>query len=109
MHELSITQSILEQALTEAEKHKAKKINKIKLQIGAGTAIAADCVQFYFNTIKADTIAKNSVLDIEMVPVKLRCPKCKKEYKDLEIICDCKKGVEIVSGQEMIVEYIDVE
>jgi hydrogenase nickel incorporation protein HypA/HybF len=109
MHELSITQSILEQALSEAKKHKAKRIKKIKLQIGAGTAIVADCVQFYFNTMKTDTIARNSILDIEMIPVKLRCPKCKKEYKDLEITCDCKKGVEIVSGQEMIVEYIDVE
>jgi hydrogenase nickel incorporation protein HypA/HybF len=109
LHELSITQSILSQALTEAQKYSAKKIKKIKLQIGLGTAIVPDCVQFYFNTIKANTIAKNSVLDIETIPVKLRCPKCKKEYKDLEITCNCKKGVEIISGQEMIIEYIDVE
>lgn len=109
MHELSITQSILEQALSEAKKHKAKKINKIKLQVGAGTAIVADCVQFYFDTIKTGTIAEKSILEIETIPIKLRCPKCKKEYKDLEITCDCKKGVEIVSGQEMLVEYIDVE
>jgi len=109
MHELSITQSILEQALSEAKKHKAKKINKIKLQIGAGTAIVADCMQFYFDTMKKDTIAEKSILEIVTIPVKVRCPKCQKEYKVLEITCDCKNGVEIVSGQDMLVEYIDVE
>jgi len=109
VHELSITQSILDQALAEAKKHHAKKIKKIKLQIGEGTAIVSDCIHFYFDEIKKNTIAQNSILDIEVIPVKLRCPKCKKEYKDLEITCDCKKGVEIISGQEMMIEYIDVE
>lgn len=109
MHELSITQSILEQALAEAKKHKAKKIKKIKLQIGEGTAIVPDCVQFYFNTIKEKTIAQDSTLEIQTIPVKFRCPVCKKEYKDLEIKCDCNKGVEIISGQEMLIEYIDIE
>lgn len=109
MHELSITQSILDQALAEAKKHHAQKIKKIKLQIGEGTAIVPDCVQFYFNEIKKNTIAKNSILDIEVIPVKLQCPKCKKVYQNIEVTCDCKKGVEIISGQEMLIEYIDVE
>lgn len=140
MHELSITQNILDQALAEAKKHKAKKIKKIKLQIGEATAIVPDCVQFYFNEIKKNTIAQNSILDIQVIPVKLQCPQCKKEItlpslslrgsrtteaiSDYEIAtpsarnaatglfeisCACKKGVEIVSGQEMMIEYIDVE
>ncbi len=109
MHELSITLSILNQALVEAKNHKAKKIKKIKLQIGQGTAIVPKCVRFYFNTIKTGTIAENSVLEIKTIPIKLRCPKCQKEYKNLEITCDCKKGVEIISGQEMMIEYIDVD
>jgi hydrogenase nickel incorporation protein HypA/HybF len=116
MHELSITQSIFDQALTQAKKHKAKKIKKIKLQIGEGTAIVPDCIQFYFDALKTETIAKDSVLDIQTIPVRLRCPKCKKEFgidainENLEDkICECNKGVEIISGQEMLIEYIDVE
>lgn len=121
MHELSITQSILNQAIAEATKHKAKHIKKIKLQFGEASAIVPECVQFYFNTMKKGTIAENGVLDIEVIPVKLRCPKCKKEIATLprqarndnvgsyEIACACKKGVEIISGNDMIIEYIDVE
>jgi len=140
MHELSITQSILDQALAVANENKAQKIKKIKLKVGEGTAIVPDCVQFYFDSIKKDTIAEKSILEIEIIPVKFRCPKCKKEiispglslrgsvtteaiskgkkstincnHQNNETFifgCDCKKGVEIVSGQEMLIEYIDVE
>jgi hydrogenase nickel incorporation protein HypA/HybF len=140
VHELAITQSIFIQAIAEAKKHKAKHIKKIKLQVGEASAIVPECVQFYFNTLKKGTIAENGVLEFEVVPLKLRCPKCKKEVivphmslqgsntteviSELEIAtpsarndnlgyyeitCDCKKGVEIISGQEMIIEYIDVE
>lgn len=119
MHELAITQSIFTQALAEVKKHKAKHIKKIKLQVGEGAAILPDCVQFYFDTLKKGTIAENGVLEFEVIPIKLRCPKCKKEIVmsqssnmdigSYDMPCDCKKGVEIVSGNDMIIEYIDVE
>lgn len=119
MHELAITQSIFNQALAEAKKHNAKNINKIKLKVGEASAIVPDCVQFYFDTLKKGTIAENGKLEFEVVPLKLRCPKCEKEIilpkqgndnlKDYKMPCDCQKGVEIVSGNDMIIEYIDVE
>ncbi|MCX7784905.1 MAG: hydrogenase maturation nickel metallochaperone HypA [candidate division WOR-3 bacterium] len=109
MHEFTITQSILNQVLTTAQKHKAKRINKIKLQIGEGSAIIPECVRFYFDQIKIGTIAENAILDFEKIPVKVQCPQCKKEFLGLEITCNCQKGVEVVSGQEMIIEYIDIE
>ncbi|MEO0091314.1 MAG: hydrogenase maturation nickel metallochaperone HypA [candidate division WOR-3 bacterium] len=109
MHEFSITQSILNQALSTAQKHNAKRINKIKLQLGEASAIIPECVSFYFDQIKIGTIAENAVLDFEKIPLKTRCPKCKKEFTGLEITCNCQKGVEIISGQEMIIEYIDIE
>jgi hydrogenase nickel incorporation protein HypA/HybF len=119
MHELAITQSIFNQALAEAKKHKAKRIKKIKLQVGEGAAIVPDCVQFYYDTLKKGTIAEQSVLEFEIVPLKIRCPQCKKEIKmpqasdidfsSYKIPCDCNKGIEIVAGNDMIIEYIDIE
>lgn len=119
MHELGITQSIFNQALAEAEKHKAKRIKKIKLQVGEGAAIVPDCVQFYYDTLKKGTIAEQSMLEFEIVPIKLRCPQCHIDVQmpqesDInstayQMPCDCHKGVEIISGNDMIIEYIDIE
>ncbi len=109
MHELSITDSILKQSLAEAKKYNAKTIKKINLLVGEATSIVPDCVKFYFDTLKKTTIAKDAVLVIKKVPLVLRCPKCKTQFKDLDLTCKCQAGVEIVSGQELLIESLDIE
>jgi len=49
VHELSITQSMLEIVLQQAEKAKAKKVTKINLIIGEMTGVVSDSVQFYLD------------------------------------------------------------
>ena len=51
MHELSITQSMLEIVLQQAEKAKAKKVTKINLIIGEMTGVVSDSVQFYLDIL----------------------------------------------------------
>jgi hydrogenase nickel incorporation protein HypA/HybF len=109
MHELSITESILKQSLAEAKKHKAKSIKKINLLVGEAVSVVPDCVQFYFDTLKKDTIAKDAELVIKTVPLKIRCPKCKMQIKDLEPTCKCQAGIEIVSGQELLIESLEID
>jgi hydrogenase nickel incorporation protein HypA/HybF len=109
MHELSITESILKLSLAEAKKHKAKSIKKINLLVGEAVSVVPDCVQFYFDTLKKKTIAKDAVLAIKTVPLVIRCPKCKVQFKDLELVCKCQAGVEIVSGQELMIESLEIE
>jgi hydrogenase nickel incorporation protein HypA/HybF len=109
MHELAITESILNQSIAEARKQSATAINLIKLRIGEGQSIVPECIQFYFETIRKGTLAANARLEIETVPVKVVCPKCRAEIRDLNPTCKCQAGAEIVSGQDLSIEYIDIE
>lgn len=109
MHELTITESILNQSLIEAQKHQAKTIKKINLLVGEATSIVPDCVQFYFDTLKQNTIAQDAILVIKKIPLVLRCPKCKTLSNDLDLICNCRSGIEIVSGQELLIESLEIE
>jgi hydrogenase nickel incorporation protein HypA/HybF len=119
MHEFSITAQIIKVALKEAEKHHAKRINKIKLKVGVVSAIVPNCVEFYFNELKKDTIAADAKLEWELVPLIIRCPRCKTEIVfDIEnnkkinsqlLSCDCNQGVELVQGNDIFIDYIDVE
>jgi hydrogenase nickel incorporation protein HypA/HybF len=109
MHELAITESILNQSIAEARKQSATAINVIKLKIGEGQSLVPECMQFYFETIRKGTLAAKAVLEIETVPVKVVCPKCRAEIKDLNPTCKCQAGAEIVSGQDLSIEYIDIE
>ncbi len=109
MHELSITRSLLDQALTEADKHGAKRISRIRLLLGEGGSVVPDCVQFYFDEMKKGTVAAEAELEFKAVPLRIRCPKCGLEFGRIEEMCECNSGGEVVSGQELVIESIDID
>jgi hydrogenase nickel incorporation protein HypA/HybF len=127
MHELSITRSLLDQALAEAEKHGAKRISRIRLLLGESGGVVPDCVQFHFDEMKKGTDAAEAELEFKRVPLRIRCPKCGAEWGPrpsspsldhsttgsldhiLEGMCSCNAGGEVVSGQELVIESIDVD
>ena len=109
MHEFSITRSLLDQALSEADKHGAKRISRIRLLLGEGGGVVPDCVRFYFDQMKKDTVAAGAELEFRTVPLRIRCPKCGAEFGKVEEMCDCNAGGEVVSGQELVIESIDVD
>jgi hydrogenase nickel incorporation protein HypA/HybF len=111
MHELAITMNILELAEREARKHKAQRINKIKLKIGEFTGVVREALEFAFEVARQGTMAEQATLDIEIVPLRKKCPVCGKESGGgYDFFCaDCQTAVEIVSGREMQVEYVDLD
>jgi hydrogenase nickel incorporation protein HypA/HybF len=109
MHELSITRSLLDQALSEAGKHGAKRISRIRLLLGESGGVVPDCVQFYFDEMKKGTAAAEAELEFQRVPLRIRCPKCGAEFGKIEEMCSCNAGGDIVSGQELVIESIDVD
>ncbi len=113
MHELAITQSMFDLVLEQAEKAKARKVEKINLVIGEMTGVVGDCVQFYFNFLSQDTIAEGAILNFTMVPVRARCHGCDKlfELKEFDWTCPHCQGsnMEIIAGKELFVESIEVE
>ena len=76
MHELSVTQSLLEIALRHAEQASAQRITRLNLVIGELAGIVDDSVQFYWDIVSQGTIAERAELCFERVPAKLRCLEC---------------------------------
>jgi hydrogenase nickel incorporation protein HypA/HybF len=113
MHELSITQSMLNLVLDRAEKAKAKKVGKINLVIGGMTGVVGECVQFYFDFLRRGTIAEGAALTIKAVSTQARCRDCGKLFEPAEFDWTCPNcrgnNIEIVSGKELFVESIEVE
>jgi len=113
MHELSITQSMLEVALEQAEKAEAKEIKKINVVIGEMTGIVEQCVQFYFKFLGKGTIAEEAALSFTKVPTAAQCRKCGKHFEVEEFAWACPScgdnDLEITAGKELFVESIEVE
>lgn len=113
MHELAITQSMLELVLSEASKTKAKKVEQINLLVGEMSGFVKESVQFYFDFLGKGTIAEGAALSFTPVPATARCRTCGKvfEIKESDWTCpDCRQtSMEIIGGKELRVESIEVE
>ena len=113
MHELSITQNVLDLVLEKAQEAGAREIKKINLVIGEMTGYVEECVQFYFDFLSKGTLAEKAVLSFTMVPAKVRCRDCGQsfELKESDFACPYCQGynMEIIAGKELFVESIEVE
>lgn len=113
MHEMSIAESLLEIVLDESARHGVVAVKRIKLQVGALAAVVPDALTFCFDLISRDTIAAGAVLDIETVPVVVRCPECRKlfEVDNQFYVCpECgpiPMGLDLTSGRELTLLSIE--
>jgi hydrogenase nickel incorporation protein HypA/HybF len=114
MHELAVTQSILDIALKHAERAGADRILAINVVVGDLTGFVDDSIQFYFDFLSRETKAAGAALNIERVPAVVRCYECGADYEppDARIwSCPtCKAlGGEIVAGREFAVASLEIE
>ena len=79
MHELAVTQGILNFAIEEAQKRQAKKITDIRIALGSLSGIVADCVDTYFPLVAEHTIAEGAKLTFRRIPATVRCLECAAE------------------------------
>jgi hydrogenase nickel incorporation protein HypA/HybF len=110
MHELSVTQGILDIAVRNAGTRKIKQIN---LVIGQFSSIVDDSVQFYWDVISKDTAAEGAWLHFERIPGEMTCQQCGHVFRPTDETFDCPECssplVKITKGEEFQVESIDVE
>jgi hydrogenase nickel incorporation protein HypA/HybF len=113
MHELAITQSMLNLVLEQTEQARAKKVGKINLVIGEMTGVVSDCVRFYFDFLSKGTPADGADLTFNIVPTRAKCRDCGKLFTVEEFDWTCPRcggnNMEVVAGKELFVESIEVE
>ncbi len=113
MHELSITQSILDISLRAAEARHAARIRVIRLKIGAFSGVVPDCVQMYLDVLAKGTVAEGAKIEAETVPLKVRCNACGREAEidRRHIACPHCGSVDLhrLSGRELLVDSLEVD
>jgi len=113
MHELSITENILEIALRHAQKANALRIAHLYLVIGQLASVVDESVQFYWDIIAQGSPAEGATLHFRRIPTTLRCAQCHQQYQPSggDFACPLCHSPQfsVVSGQEFFVEAIDIE
>ena len=114
MHELSVTQSILDIALDYATRGQATRVVEIQLQIGEISDFDDEWIQRYFDFVSKGTIAEGAKLRISRVPARMQCDRCsfifpldKATWNTQCPSCQSKES-HLLSGREFRVESLEV-
>lgn len=113
MHELSVTESILQICVENAEKQSAVKVTDVYITLGRLSSIVDDSVQFYWDLIAENTLCQGALLHFDRVPARILCLDCAAEYtleKDLEPCPKCHSSrIKVISGEQFLVDSIAIE
>jgi len=112
MHELSVTENILEIASRHAKQAGAEQVTDIHIVIGSMSSIVDDSIQFYWDLISKGTICDQSKLHFKRVPAEFECLDCGKKYKIKNEMTPCPKchsaKIKMIKGDEFWLESIEV-
>ncbi|ABQ26132.1 hydrogenase maturation nickel metallochaperone HypA [Geotalea uraniireducens] len=110
MHEMSITQSVVEICTQNAG---GRRVTAVILEIGDLSGVVPDAIEFCFEACTRDTQLDGARLLIERVQALGRCRDCKAEFALSAYYDPCPAcggfGVDVLSGEELRVKELEVE
>ncbi|KEI45000.1 hydrogenase maturation nickel metallochaperone HypA/HybF [Saccharopolyspora rectivirgula] len=108
MHELSVTQSIVDAVLHAVPDGEIKGVH---LEIGKLSGVVPDAVRFCFEIVAADSRLQGADLEITEPSGRGRCRSCGAEFEidDFIVLCSCGSAdVAVLSGQELRIKAVEV-
>ena len=110
MHEVSLMTNLLGIVERAASAECRGPVRVIHLKIGEMSGVSPDAMRFAFEVLSRGTAAEGGTLEIERVPVRVRCAGCGAESSPRELVFRCEScgsgEIEILTGREMEVDYI---
>ena len=109
MHELSLASAVIDTVERHAD---GRRVTAVFLQVGHLRQVVPASVAFYFEHVARGTVCEGARLEQELVPARLRC-RCGHEWEvdgiDFRCAACGAADATVVSGEEFLVESIDVE
>lgn len=117
MHETSIAASLLDIVRSELEKHGATRLHLVRVKYGRLTQVVPDSLLFAFDMLIKGTDLEGARLELEELPLRVRCWVCKTEFEpehESVLIMPCPScgedfGHEVLSGKELYLDTLEAE
>ena len=113
MHELAICQALIAQVedVANSADIKTKKVIRILVKIGPLSGAELPLIERAYPMAAAGTMAEGAQLDLEAMPIKVRCKTCNAETEATanRLLCgECGDfHTELISGDEMLLASVE--
>jgi hydrogenase nickel incorporation protein HypA/HybF len=112
MHELSIAQEIISIVQQHVPAGQSQSVKAVRMKIGKMTAILPDSLQFCFDALITGSPMEGAKLEIDSIPLTLRCHECKKEsaLEGCAFVCpECgSANMQVIAGNELNIIEIEL-
>jgi hydrogenase nickel incorporation protein HypA/HybF len=112
MHELAVCQALLDQVTDVARAHGAAGVQRIAVQVGPLSGVLPELLAQAFSVARAGTAASGAVLEIEEVPLRVRCERCGAETAAAvnRLLCGAcgDYHTRVVSGDELLLARVEL-
>ena len=113
MHELGLTQHLIEIAERAARASGATSVRSVKVEIGALAGVVPESVEFCFDACSRGTLLEGCRLEIIFIPGRGRCHDCQAEcvLDTYTVACPSCGGfsLERLQGEELRVVEVEVD
>ncbi|HDP89717.1 MAG TPA: hydrogenase maturation nickel metallochaperone HypA [Thioalkalivibrio sp.] len=112
MHELSVCQSVISQVEQVARAHDATGVSLVQLSIGPLSGVEPALLAQAFPIAQAGTLAEGAVLELESLPIRVRCRSCGAETDAAanRLLCGACGDWQttIISGDELLLTRVEL-
>ena len=108
MHELSITQSIVDSVV---DRLPGRRVTLVALDVGKLSGVEPEALRFCFELVAAGTDLDGAALVIAEPPGRAHCADCGSDFEldTCILLCDCGSAdVRVRSGHELLIRSVEV-
>lgn len=113
MHEMALTESIVEIVSEEARRQGFGRVRVVRIKVGAMAHVEPEALRFCFDAVSRGTVAEGATLDIRRQPGEGWCPDCGRTVPLVERFGACpecgRRNVRMTSGDELRIEELEVD
>jgi len=113
MHELSITMSIIDQAVAAAQAEGASTVNALELEVGALSGVMVDSLEFCFDVASRNTLLEGAKLTVHTINGQGKCLECNLETEVDSLPVQCKNCgqyiLSIANGKDIKITSITID
>ena len=111
MHEIAISEALLDQLVTLAGQHRWTRLSKVWVRMGLLSGVVPEALEFSFAALAAGTVAEGAELVLEILPGRFTCGGCGEiDLPRMEFACPrCGGPLHLLkAGRELMLSGVEL-
>ncbi len=111
MHEFSLVEALLDRVAQETRTRANAGVRKLRVRIGESAGVEVDLFRAAYDVVRVRTVCETAALEIVRSPVVWECAACRTVVdRRAGLWCpSCRRPAQLVSGDEIVLEQIELE